>query len=380
MAGDFTGDGRTDLAVANGNGDTVSVLLGNGDGTFSDPGKVAISAHSSPVVADANGDGTPDVLVLDSAGKILYRQGVPGQPGTFEPPVTINPRAPSLDIAWVPDTDQGPMLASVDAGDNAVSLYAYHDNGFVKVGLPGTGRLPAQIIAANLNGNGLTDLVVRNAADGSLSVFLNMGSAGHNPSAAPFYLAQTIPVGQGVSDVQAIDTTGNGRLDLVVTNQLSGQLGILRNLGNGTFGPLEPYRASTGLSAIDTSSGSAQVTSLEATAGVAAGPLTPGGPIDLVTANPGSNTLGVLAGLGGGLFANPVAIQTQQPAQVVRLADLTGNGIPDLVLLGPTGLSVMLGNGKGDFQNAGPLRRRTRTHRADHCRHQRRRHPRPPGQ
>ena len=67
---------------------------------------------------------------------------------------------------------------------------------------------------------------------------------------------------------------------------------------------------------------------------MAAGPLTPGGPTDLVTINPGSNTLDVLAGLGGGRFANPVAIQTQHPAQVIRMADLNHDGIPDLALLG----------------------------------------------
>ena len=60
-----------------------------------------------------------------------------------------------------------------------------------------------------------------------------------------------MPVGLGVSDVQAVDTTGSGRLDLVVTNKLTGQVGILQNLGDGTFGPLEPYRAGTGFSAID---------------------------------------------------------------------------------------------------------------------------------
>ena len=121
------------------------------------------------------------------------------------------------------------------------------------------------------------------------------------------------PVGLGVSDVQAVDTTGNGRLDLVITNKLTGQVSILRNLGSETFGPPEPYRAGTGLSALDTSSGSPEVTSLEATAGVAAGPLTPGGPTDLVTINPGSNTLDVLTGLGGGRFANPVAITDPAP-------------------------------------------------------------------
>ena len=82
----------------------------------------------------------------------------------------------------------------------------------------------------------------------------------------------------------------------------------------GRFAAPVPYRAGTGLSAIDPGS-TPEVTSLEATAGVAAGPLTPGGPTDLVTINPGSNTLDVLAGLGGGRFANPVTIDTASPGR-----------------------------------------------------------------
>ena len=123
----------------------------------------------------------------------------------------------------------------------------------------------------------------------------------------------TLPVGLGVSDVQAVDTTGSGGLDLVVTNKLTGQVSVLRNLGNGAFAAPVPYRAGTGLSEIDPSAGSPEVTSLEATAGVAAGPFTPGGPTDLVTINPGSNTMDVLAGLGGGRFANPVHHRDPEP-------------------------------------------------------------------
>ena len=71
----------------------------------------------------------------------------------------------------MPDTLDGPLLASVDAQDDAVSLYAYRDGAFVLVGSLATGQLPAQIIAADLTGDGWDDLVVRNAGDGTLSVF-----------------------------------------------------------------------------------------------------------------------------------------------------------------------------------------------------------------
>ena len=353
-AGDFTGDGRSDLAIAQQSPNSLTIELSQGDGQFSQAGSGGLVPQNTPLVADLNGDGVPDLSIVDGAGNILYRQGIPGQPGTFEPPVMVNPGNPSRDIAWVPDTDQGPVLASVDAHDNKISLYAYRDGGLVLVGGWQTGNLPAQIIAADLNGDGLTDLVVRNAGDGTLSVFFGTEFVGPiNPKfvTPQFSPPVTIPVGLGVSDVEVVDTTGSGRLDLVVTNKLTGQIGILQNLGNGTFGPLEPYRAGTGLSAIDTSSGSRVVTSEEATAGVAAGPLTPGGPTDLVTINPGSNTLDILDGLGGGRFANPMTVQTQQPAQVIRMADLiTGDGIEDLVLLGTNQVSIMLGNGHGGFE------------------------------
>jgi Concanavalin A-like lectin/glucanases superfamily/FG-GAP-like repeat len=356
--GDFDGDGRQSLAFVVANSSIVNVLLSNADGTFRDPGQDVTTPHATPLVADVTGDGTDDVLVVDGAGNILYRQGIPGQPGTFEPPVLVNPGFLSRDIAWVPDTDQGPLLASVDADDNTVSLYAYRNGSFVRVGSLETGPLPAQIIAADLTGTGWDDLVVRNSGDGTLSVYLNVNDVDGPASPfvgpvgpggrPPFSFFVTLPVGLGVSDVEAVDTTGSGALDLVVANSLSGQVSVLLNLGDGRFAAPVLYRAGTGVSEI-ASGGTPEVTSEEETTGVAAGPLTPAGPDDLVAINPGSTTLGVLDSLGGGRFANPVTLPTQSPAQVVRMADFTGNGIADLAILTTTGLSVYMGDGKGGF-------------------------------
>ena len=56
-----------------------------------------------------------------------------------------------------------------------------------------------------------------------------------------------------------------------------------------------------------------------------------------MTINPGSNTVDVLAGQGGGRFANPVAFPTEDPARAVRVADFNHDGISDLALLGTRG-------------------------------------------
>ena len=152
--------------------------------------------------------------------------------------------------------------------------------------------------------------MVRNAGDGTLTVIpastVSLAMAGIKASLP----TTTLNAGIGVSDVELIDTTGSGTLDIVVTNKLTGLVSVLHNLGGGNFAPPVPYRAGAGLAGVDTSTGTAIVTSQELTSSVAAGTFTPGGSTGLLTVNPGSNTLGLLAGLGEGRFANPVNVQT----------------------------------------------------------------------
>ncbi len=333
VAQDFTSDGNLDLAVANAASNDVSVLLGDGQGRFVPVNQTATATHATPLVVDVNGDGTDDTLVVDGAGQILYRQQVAGQAGTFEPPVVVNPaptasgspNAPnpyaSSGIAWIPDTIYGPVIASVDADNNFISLFAFEDGAFALIGSLPSGALHSQIAAADLSGDGWDDLVVWNAGGDTLGVYYNVNdSAGPtgrftgpvNPGSLAFDPVVAIPVGVGVSDVQAIDTTGDGRLDLVVTNSASGQVRTLANLGGGTFADAANYRAGTGFSEVDPS-GSPPVSSEEGTDGVAGGPFETGAPTGLVTINPGTYSLGVLAGLGGGDFANPSTIETAGP-------------------------------------------------------------------
>ena len=98
-------------------------------------------------------------------------------------------------------TPLGPVIAAVDAKDNAVSFYTHRAGRFVRVGSISTGRLPAQIVSGDLVGDGGNDLVVRNVDDGTLSVIPEgvvtriLGGAGGTLPAISLH------VGVGVSDV-----------------------------------------------------------------------------------------------------------------------------------------------------------------------------------
>ena len=208
-----------------------------------------------------------------------------------------------------------------------------------------------QIIAADLDGTGWDGLVVRNAGDGTLSLYFSNTLRGSfaTEHSIPFLAPVTLDVGLGVSDVAAVTTTGRRPARPGRYQPAHGRGRRPGQRFGGVIAAPEPYRAGTGLYAVDTSGGSPVVTSLEATSAVAAGAFTPGGPTDLVTINPGTETIGVLAGLGNGRFANPVTIRTGTPPQVVRVADFTGNGIDDLAVLTAKGVSIYLGDGKGGF-------------------------------
>ena len=331
VTGDFTGDGQTDLAISRTSPDDVQVRLSSGDGTFSDPSVVDLVRRETPLVADVNGDGTPDVSVVDAAGDILYRAGIPGKPGVFAPPVTVNQGDPSRDIAFVV-IDQVPMLASVDANDDDISLFALRSTRFVLVTKLATGPEPAQILSADLDGDGITDLVVRNAGNGTISVFPGNGQGSFLPRI-------DLPAGLGASDIEVADLQNDGRLDIVFSDRISGEVGVLENLGGGVFAPAVLYRAGAGPYGVTGTADPSPVLSLEATTSVAVGPFLPGGLPSLVALNPGSNTFGLLAGLGDGRLSNPTIFPVAGNPLVIRTVDFA-NDLTGLAILTSDGLYI----------------------------------------
>jgi hypothetical protein len=339
--GDFTGSGRTDVVIVRKSPDDVEVRLSKNDGTFADPSAVDLVRRETPLVADLNGDGAPDVTVVDAAGDILYRAGRPGQPGSFASPVTVNPGDPSRDIAFVV-TNQGRLLASVDARDNFISLFALRSTGFVLIAKLATGQQPAQILEADLDGNNVSDLIVRNAGDGTISVFPGDGLGWFLPRI-------DYPVGVGASDIQVADLEQTGRLDIVFSSRISGEIGVLKNLGVGLFMPAVLYRAGQGPYGVSGTAVPSPVSSLEGTTSLAVGTFINNGLPSVVALNPGSNTVGILSGLGGGRLSNPAIFPTPGSPLVVRAVDFSGTGVFGLAILTSDGLFIEKSNGQGGF-------------------------------
>jgi hypothetical protein len=188
--GDFNGDGRLDVATAQQLTDTVSVLPGNGDGTFARPLVFTASGVNftpdSISVGDVNGDGRPDLVTksLSDLDSDAFQVGVllGNGNGTFQGPI-LAPAQPdgSGDLALGDFNNDGRMDAVVadqlgaPTGDLSV-FFGNGDGTFLpqtRLDLLTGGNDPEGVAAADLNGDGLVDLVAANASSGTVGVLVN---------------------------------------------------------------------------------------------------------------------------------------------------------------------------------------------------------------
>jgi hypothetical protein len=181
--GDFNGDGKLDLAIANFNSSTVAILLGNGDGTFQFPLDYATGKQPSNVLAeDLNGDGTLDLVAAnqnDSTVSILLGNG----DGTFRPRVDYSmPISPILMIAGDFDGDGKLDLAVAAAVGNTVALLLGNGDGTFQTKTYGTGAWPRSVAAGDFTGSGRLDLATANWQDQSVSVLLQAPAAPRVPT------------------------------------------------------------------------------------------------------------------------------------------------------------------------------------------------------
>jgi len=171
-AGDFNRDGKADLAVALSNTNEASVLIGNGDGTFQ-PARtllVAFGVYMGIRVEDFNLDGRPDLATtMGGAASVLLGNG----DGTFQPARVFQMDSTQLATGDI-NGDGFPDLVGVSAPFSVAVVLLGHGDGSFDAQQPfQTGKVPADLVVVDLNGDGRVDIVTGNQGEGTVTVLLN---------------------------------------------------------------------------------------------------------------------------------------------------------------------------------------------------------------
>ena len=225
--GDMNGDGKLDVAVANVQNNSVSVLLGNGDGTFQTAKTFATGSYqtspSSVALGDVNGDGTLDLVVASfTSGTVSVLMGT--RDGTFTSPQTLATGNAPFSVALGDVNGDGKLdLAVTNIGDNTVTVLLGNGDGtFGAQQTFATGHGPFSLALGDVNGDGTLDLAVTNESSNTVSVLLGNGDG-------TFAAQQTFATGHGPFSLALGDMDGDGRPDLAVANTYSGTVSVRLN-------------------------------------------------------------------------------------------------------------------------------------------------------
>jgi len=309
-----------DLVTANHDAGTVTVLLGNGDGSFQ--AGVNYPAGTNPVAVAAaafRGSGMPlDLAVVDQGGNsVLILRG--NGDGTFQAPITIAVgRQPSGIVLADFNADGHTDIAVTNTGDNSISVLLGNGDGTfqpAKTVALGNGLAPVGIAAADFNGDTFTDLVVTNSASATVTLLLGDGRGN-------FPTQENIATGTMPVAVATADFNGDSHADFVVANQTAGTISVFLNQGMGVF-----------TSRTDFTVGSQPVA-------VITGDFNNDGHPDIVVANSGDNTLTVLFGGGNGTFPANASIPVGRLPSGLASGDFNGDGLTDVAVTNANDSSV----------------------------------------
>jgi hypothetical protein len=232
--GDFNGDGKQDLAVANRLSNNVSILLGNGNGTFFAATNVAAGINPASVaIGDFNGDRRQDLAVANSnSDNVSILLGIGN--GTFVAATNFAAGISPVSVAIGDFNGDGRQdLAVANQLSSNVSILLGNGNGtFVAATNFAAGTNPVSVAIGDFNGDGRQDLAVANFISNNVSILLGNGNG-------TFVAATNFAAGISPVSVAVADFNGDGRQDLAVANSNSDNVSILLNATRFSGAPVD---------------------------------------------------------------------------------------------------------------------------------------------
>jgi hypothetical protein len=316
--GDFNNDGKPDIALP-GLPASVTVLLGNGDGTFHAPVSYAVASNPETIaIGDFNGDGNADIVVTGTSNEGELVSMLPGNgDGTFRPAVNFIAGIP-LGALMVGDFNGDGKADLVSVANFGLIVYLGNGDGTFRGPFASTSSSYYPVGALDdFNGDGKADLALVTVS-GNLVVVLGNGD-GTFQGPVSLHAAPIL----NFPSLAAADFNGDGKTDLVVGDGKTQM--VLLGKGDGTFQAPVSYPVAGG--------------------GLTTGDFNGDGIIDFLTLSGGN--VNILQGNGDGTFHLVLSSPTSATPLLAVVADFNGDGRADIVTAsnasGRNGVSILLG-------------------------------------
>jgi len=254
VVADFNGDGKLDIAVSDGSTYSVYILLGNGDGTFQAARQFVTGTGVNPisiVAADFNGDGKMDVAVGDQgcpSGCTSYTITVllGNGDGTLQAPQHVTVPGLPFGLAVADLNKDGKQDLAVTAGAGLVVILLGNGDGTFQPPLTNTltsgATGPGNVAVADFNRDGIPDLAVATGEGQAVAILLGHGDGTFASPKNYFDSLSDVP-----NFVAVGDFNGDGYADIAIAetgccpSTVDAAVSVIQGKGDGTFGSYQRF-------------------------------------------------------------------------------------------------------------------------------------------